>query len=107
MGTSDSKGSQMGSSSGMQATPPDTGSSAPAAQGSSKTETDITASIHKAVVGTKGLSSGAKSVKIITSGTKVTLRGSVSSDSEKSTIESLARQAAGVSTVDNQIEITK
>ena len=83
------------------------GALTPLDQGNSKAETDITAAIRKAVVGTKGLSFNAKNVKIITTGTKVTLRGPVNSDQEKSTIENLARQAAGVTSVDDQLEIKK
>jgi osmotically-inducible protein OsmY len=74
-------------------------------QGSSGTETKITAAIRRGMMADKALSFTAKNVKVITVGTKVTLRGPVKSDREKSSIEALARQTAGVSEVDNQLEV--
>lgn len=74
-------------------------------QGNSAAETDLTAAVRKAVVGDEALSTNAKNVKIITNGTKVTLRGPVNSEQEKKTIESLAKRTAGVTEVDNQIEV--
>jgi hyperosmotically inducible protein len=68
---------------------------------------DITAAIRRAAVGDKALSFTAKNVKIITVGGKVTLRGPVKSDEEKSLIESKAKAATGVSSVDNQLEVKK
>ena len=67
----------------------------------------ITASIRRAVVGEKGLSFAAKNVKIITTGGKVTLRGTVKSDDEKATIESKAKATPGVTSVDNQLDVKK
>ncbi len=68
---------------------------------------DITAAIRRAVVADKALSFTAKNVKIITVGGKVTLRGPVKSDEEKSSIEQKAKAAPGVSDVDNQLEVKK
>lgn len=68
---------------------------------------DITAAIRRSVVGDKALSFNAKNVKIITVGGKVTLRGPVKSDDEKAAIESKAKSTAGVSSVDNQLEVKK
>jgi len=68
---------------------------------------DITAAIRRAVVADKALSFTAKNVKIITVGGKVTLRGPVKSDEEKSSIEQKAKAATGVSDVDNQLEVKK
>lgn len=79
----------------------------PMDQGNSASETQITAAIRKSIVANKSLSFTAKNVKIITNGTKVTLRGPVKNDQEKSTIEAAAKQAAGVTTVDDQLEIKK
>lgn len=75
----------------------------PMNQGNSKSETQITADIRKTVMADKSLSFTAKNVKIITQGTKVTLRGAVKSDAEKSSIENEARNTAGVTDVDDQI----
>jgi hyperosmotically inducible protein len=68
---------------------------------------DITAAIRRSVVADKALSFTAKNVKIITVGGKVTLRGPVKSDDEKSAIEAKAKAAPGVSSVDNQLEVKK
>jgi hyperosmotically inducible protein len=68
---------------------------------------DITAAIRRSVVADKALSFTAKNVKIITVGGKVTLRGPVKSDEEKSAIEAKAKAAPGVSSVDNQLEVKK
>lgn len=67
----------------------------------------ITAAIRRAVVADKALSFTAKNVKIITVGGKVTLRGPVKSDEEKSSIEAKAKAAPGVTDVDNQLEVKK
>ncbi len=81
------------------------GTLTPGDQGNSKAEIGITAAIRKAVVGDHSLSFTAKNVKIITVGTRVTLRGPVKSDAERTEIENLARQTAGVTDVDDQLEV--
>ena len=83
------------------------GALTPMDQGGSAAERNITAAIRKGVMGDKSLSFTAKNVKIITNGTKVTLRGPVSSDQERSNIETRAKQTPGVTEVDNQIEVKK
>ena len=83
------------------------GALTPMDQGGSATERNITAAIRRAVVADKALSFTAKNVKIITNGTKVTLRGPVKSDQERSAIEASAKQTSGVTEVDNQIEVKK
>ncbi len=67
----------------------------------------ITAEIRRAVVGDDSLSLNARNVKIITLNRVVTLRGPVESEAEKTTIDKLARQAAGVKQVQNQLEIER
>lgn len=79
----------------------------PMDQGNSAAETKITANIRKALMGDKTLSFNGKNVKIVTIGTKVTLRGPVKDDKERMTIEHIAKSTAGVSAVDNQLEIAK
>lgn len=79
----------------------------PMDQGNSAAETKITASIRKGIMGDKGVSFSGKNVKIVTIGTKVTLRGPVKSELERSTIEGIATRTAGVSLVDNQLEVAK
>ena len=83
------------------------GALTPMDQGNSKPEIAITAAIRKSVLADKTLSFTAKNVKIITVGSKVTLRGPVGSEQERAAIEARARQTAGVTEVDNQIEIKK
>jgi len=82
------------------------GALTPTDQGGGK-DRDITAAIRRAVVGDGALSFTAKNVKIITVGGKVTLRGPVKSDAEKTAIEAKAKATAGVAEVDNQLEVKK
>ncbi len=77
----------------------------PMDQSNSETDLKITQEIRKAVVGADGLSFSAKNVKIITQNAHVTLRGPVKSASEKTRIDELARGCAGVTKVDNQLEV--
>lgn len=79
----------------------------PIDQGNSGPELKITAAIRKAMVGSKSLSFNAKNAKVITTGTKVTLRGPVKSDEEKAEIEKVAKATEGVTDVDNQLEVKK
>lgn len=83
------------------------GAVTPTDQGNSDSEIKITAAIRKGVVGDKSLGFNAKNIKIITVGSKVTLRGPVSSDQERSNIEARAKATPGVTEVDNQIEVKK
>jgi len=84
-------------SSGATATPPD--------QGENETDLAITAKIRQAIVDDKALSINAQNVKVITNTGIVTLRGPVKSQQEKTAIEEKAKQVAGVTKVDNQLEI--
>jgi hypothetical protein len=83
------------------------GALTPLSQGNSADEIKITASIRRGVMGDRSLSFTAKNVKIITTGTRVTLRGPVESAHEKASIEFRASQTPGVTQVDDQLEITK
>ena len=83
------------------------GALTPMDQGNSGAETKITATIRRGIMGNSTLSFTAKNVKVITVGSKVTLRGPVKSDQERATIAALAAQTAGVSNVDNQLEVKK
>ena len=77
------------------------------AQSENASDLQISAAIRKSVVDDKSLSSNAHNVKIITSGGVVTLRGPVKSDDERKTIESKAKQVAGVTQVNNLLEVEK
>lgn len=77
----------------------------PMDQGNSAAETKITADIRKGILGDKTVSFNGKNVKVITIGSKVTLRGPVKDDKERIAIGAIAKRTAGVSDVDNQLEI--
>lgn len=79
----------------------------PMDQGNSGEERRITASIRKEIMADKTASSTEKNVKVITVGSKVTLRGPVKSDQDKSAIGAIASRTAGVTEVDNQLEVKK
>ena len=76
----------------------------PIDQNENQKDIDITANIRKRVVDTK-MSVNAQNVKIITQDGKVTLRGPVKSEEEKTQIEKMAHEVAGAANVDNQLEI--
>ena len=77
----------------------------PMDQGPSEGDRKITQQIRQAVVRDGTLSFTAKNVKIITINGKVTLRGPVKSAGERSAIEAAAKNVAGVSQVDNQLDV--
>ncbi len=66
---------------------------------------ETTRKIRKAIHDDKSLSTYAHNVKIITQGGKVTLKGPVRSDDEKSNIAMKATQVAGDGNVDNQLDV--
>jgi len=76
-------------------------------RGSSSSETKITADIRKRLVVSSTLSFSAKNVEVITTGSKVTLRGTVKSEEEKGEIEGIAMATNGVTEVDDQLEVKK
>ncbi len=66
----------------------------------------VTQTIRKALMADDGLSMNAKNVKVITTADgKVTLRGPVNSEEEKTKIADHAKQAAGSATIVNKIEV--
>jgi len=65
----------------------------------------LVAEVRRAVVHDKSLSTSAHNVKIVANGGVVTLRGPVESEEEKIKVEKLAQQVAGVSSVENQLDI--
>jgi hyperosmotically inducible periplasmic protein len=79
----------------------------PTAQSENATDLQISAAIRKSVVDDKSLSVNAHNVKIITSGGVVTLRGPVKNDDERKTIEAKAKQVAGVTQVNNLLEVER
>jgi hyperosmotically inducible periplasmic protein len=65
----------------------------------------ITQKIRKAIHEDKNFSTYAHNIKIITQDGKVTLRGPVRSDDEKSNLEAKAASVAGQENVTNQLEV--
>lgn len=93
--------------------PDNTASNARDADGTTKTPLDqsnapadieISASIRRAIMDQKDMSTNARNCKIITEAGVVTLRGVVDSQSEKDAIESIANTTPGVLRVVNQLE---
>ncbi|MEP7052328.1 MAG: BON domain-containing protein [Pseudomonadota bacterium] len=79
----------------------------PMDQGSSQADRATTTQIRQALMHDSTLSFTAKNVKIITINGKVTLRGTVKTDAERTTIENAARNVAGGAQVDSQLEVSK
>ena len=77
----------------------------PGDQSETEADRELTRTIRQAVVKDKALTMTAKNVKIITAKGKVTLRGPVKTEEEKTKIGELAKTAAGQVPVDNQLEV--
>lgn len=75
-------------------------------QGESDADRRITAEVRQMLVADDSLSTNAQNVKVITLAGVVTLRGPVASADEKASVESKARSVAGVTRVDNHLDIT-
>ena len=73
--------------------------------GNSAADRDVMQKIRKAVMDDKSLSTHAHNVKITAHDGKVTLKGPVTSEEEKATIERMATDVAGAGNVVNQITI--
>lgn len=76
-------------------------------QSSSESDTRITQDIRQRVVDDNRLSFMSKNVTIITQDGIVTLRGSVSTESEKRAIEADAREVLGVQRIQNALEVSQ
>jgi hyperosmotically inducible protein len=83
----------------------DAAATTPLDQGENEKDIQISASIRKAIVDDDSLSLNAHNVKVITNGGTVTLRGPVKSAQEKANIEAKAKQVAGVTRVENFLEV--
>lgn len=84
----------------------DSSAKTPIDQNENQADINITAGIRKSVVDKK-MSVNAENVKIITQDGVVTLRGPVKTEDEKKQIEEIARNFAGVKTVESQLEVEK
>lgn len=77
----------------------------PGDQGNNEVDRTMTQQIRKALVKDRELSMVAKNVKIITVNGTVTLRGVVKTEQEKNDVAAKAKQVAGVTEVNNQLEV--
>ncbi|HEY4817359.1 MAG TPA: BON domain-containing protein [Candidatus Acidoferrum sp.] len=69
------------------------------------TDRDLAKRIRSAIVDDKSLSTYAHNIKIVAQDGKVTLKGPVRSEEEKSAIEAKATEIAGAANVINQLEV--
>ena len=82
------------------------GTLTPEDQGNNASDLATTQRVRQAVMDADALTTGEKNVKIITVNGAVTLRGPVESEASKTKIAALAKDAVGVQSVDNQLEVT-
>jgi len=76
-------------------------------QGGAASDKTINTAVRSALAADTTLAAASKNVKITTASGKVTLRGTVKSDDDKSAVEAKARATPGVTDVDNQIQVKK
>jgi len=69
------------------------------------TDRDLAKRIRSAIVDDKSLSTYAHNIKIVAQDGKVTLKGPVRSEEEKSAIETKVTEVAGAGNVINQLEV--
>jgi osmotically-inducible protein OsmY len=80
-------------------------SQTPQTQSNAKADRELLAAVRRTIVKDKSLSMTAHNIKILAEGGVVTLRGPVQSDEEKRKVEDLAKSVAGVTSVDNKVDI--
>lgn len=76
-------------------------------QGSSDWDVKTTQTIRQQIVNQEGFSTNAKNVKVITINGNVYLKGPVETILEKNRIESIAKDAAGMTKVNSEINVTR
>ncbi len=77
----------------------------PTDQPNNRTDIKLAAAVRRAIVHDKTLSMKAHNVKLIARGGVVTLRGPVASEQEKMKVAALVARVAGVTRVDNQLDV--
>jgi len=77
----------------------------PIDQDEDQADVKTTAEIRKRIVAQEGMSINGQNAKVVTSKGKVTLRGPVENQSERDTIDRIAREVAGDANVENLLEI--
>lgn len=73
----------------------------------SQADLEITRQIREDLVNDKDLSVRAQNLTVITEGGRVVIRGSVPTSSEKDAVERIARGVSGVSSVLNQVTVSR
>jgi osmotically-inducible protein OsmY len=79
----------------------------PLDQSDAEADVEITRSIRKMLVDDASLGTNAQNVKVITAGGMVTLRGAVATADEQARIVAIAKGAAGVDRVVNELQVIK
>ncbi len=79
----------------------------PQTQSNETGDVELLSAIRQEIVEEDTLSTTAHNIKIVTNNGAVTLRGPVNSAAEKSKVESLVQEVAGVASVDNQLDVTQ
>jgi len=74
-------------------------------QSNSKSDVETTAKIRKEIMADKGLSTYAHNVKIITANGAVTLKGPVTSDTERQRVAQLAADVVSADKVSNELTV--
>jgi len=78
----------------------------PGDQSEAKSDLELTRSIRRAITENSQFSTTAKNIKVITTANgKVILRGPVNTPAEKDQIAQLVQSTAGVTAVDNELEV--
>ena len=83
------------------------GTATPDDQPNNSSDIALEASVRRAVVDDKSLSTLAHNIKIVTASGVVTLRGPVKSAEEKTQVAATIAKISGVSRVDNQLDIKR
>jgi osmotically-inducible protein OsmY len=76
-----------------------------AGQSNAQSDVDHLAAVRKALNDAGDLSTAAKNVTITSLDGRVTLRGNVPSEAERSRVEAIAKAVVGTRSVDNQLEV--
>jgi hyperosmotically inducible protein len=77
----------------------------PTDQSNAKQDIQVAATVRRAIVADKSLSTKAHNVKLVANSGAVTLRGPVENDAEKTKVEAIAKGVAGVTTVNNDLDV--
>ncbi len=77
----------------------------PQDQSNQEQDRKLLASVRRALVAEKSLSTQGHNAKVMVEGGVVTLRGPVKSVEEKALVESVAKQIDGVTKIDNQLDV--